>query len=197
MRAELVLLGSHIDMAPRARRRSLVVTIYLVFTVLLLAVWLTDSWNLGVYAVWVEILACRFFLGGYAYGGLVKSFINKPPRRSEAPPPYMLLKLNMYRPEPTMESTYLNDERELHQRDYAHYRAYQILMLGMLIPVFAGPLHDYLTRTHRMPPVPITIEHFYYGVSLIGFLLFMTLPQVILLWTEPDMEPAPEFVEEC
>jgi hypothetical protein len=34
-----------------------------------------------------------------------------------------------------------------------------------------------------MPP-----DAMYYGLTLVAIILFLTLPQAILLWTEPDME---------
>lgn len=196
MRAELVLMNKRIDMAPRARRRALVVAIYAVFAALILACWLANpGWGDGaVWIIWAAIFACRLFLGGYAPGGLIKPFNNKPPRQSDAPPPYLLLKLRAYQPVSTDNSEYLNDERELHQRDHAHYLAYQVLSFGVLIPMLARSVQHFMPKL--LASSGMTASQFYYGLGLIAFLLFMTLPQVILLWTEPDMEPAKEFAEE-
>ena len=45
MKAELVLMGKRIDMAPRAHRRTLVVLIYLMMALLLACLWLLDRWR--------------------------------------------------------------------------------------------------------------------------------------------------------
>lgn len=77
------------------------------------------------------------------------------------------------------------DEREDSQRDRAHFRAYRVLsfMLGidLLLVYFVkiGPELGWL------PNVSIDLTLVF---ALVAFLLAMTLPQVILLWTEPDME---------
>jgi hypothetical protein len=36
-----------------------------------------------------------------------------------------------------------------------------------------------------MPP-----DQLYYGLALVTLTMFLTVPQAILLWTEPDMEEA-------
>jgi hypothetical protein len=90
------------------------------------------------------------------------------------------------------------DEREMHRRDHAHYVAYRILLYGFVavfscyfvaIPAvrylagFVGPngstlfLDVVLSGSLR--------QHFLFMAVAI---LFPTLPQAILLWTEPDME---------
>lgn len=195
MRAELVLMGKRLDMASQMRRRALVVGIYAVFTAIIVAFWWMDRrGDAATLVLWAAILACRLFLGGYAPGGLIKPFNNKPPRRSDAPPPYVWLKLHVYRPALENDSAYRNDERELHQRDHAHYLAYQFLSVGVLIPILVETVLHFQPRLFEAAST--TAAQFYYWLGLIAFLLFMTLPQAILLWTEPDMEPAMEFAEE-
>jgi hypothetical protein len=36
--------------------------------------------------------------------------------------------------------------------------------------------------------IPMPPDAIYYGLTLVAIILFLTLPQAILLWTEPDME---------
>ncbi|MDR3774528.1 MAG: hypothetical protein P4L26_14335, partial [Terracidiphilus sp.] len=98
MKAELVLVGKRVDMAPQAHRRTLVVFIYATLTALMAALFLADRWRTtGYYLVIATFLVNRLFLGGYNFGGLIKPFSGKPPQRSEAPP-FLLLALRVYRP---------------------------------------------------------------------------------------------------
>jgi hypothetical protein len=80
------------------------------------------------------------------------------------------------------------DEREMHRRDHAHFRAYYfflpILMGELFIRYFREP-------NHFAPPLPLTLRGFLVQpniLSVSALLLYATLPQAILLWTEPDME---------
>jgi len=187
MRAELVFLGRRVDMSRRARRRVLVVGIYAVFAALIVGLWFVDQWRTtGTYIYWAAMLACWLFLGGYYRGGLVKPFNGKGPRRSDAVPSLLLLKLHMY---PAVagddDGGFRNDERELHQRDRAHYQAYQAMAVVVVIAwmvAYAG------TKQHLMAAIPMTPAQMFYGMMLLTLMLIFTLPQCILLWTEPDME---------
>jgi len=188
MRAELVLLGRRVDMSRRARRRALVVGIYAVLAALFVGMWFVDHWRTtGTFIFWAAMLACWQFLGGYYSHGLVKPFTGKGPRQLDQAPLLLLLKLRMY---PAIagdsEGGYRNDERELHQRDRAHYQAYQGLGLAMVavwLAAFVG-----MGRPQWMGAIAMTPYQLFYGMMLVMFVLFLTLPQCILLWTEPDME---------
>ena len=50
MRAELVLMGKRIDMAPRAHRRLLVLLIYFILTALMVFSWSLSSGAVRVYS---------------------------------------------------------------------------------------------------------------------------------------------------
>ncbi len=185
MRAELVLMGKRLDMAARVHRRTLVVSIYAGLAVLMAALWSVDRWHTsGVYMIFATILVNRLFLGGYNFGGLIKPFNGKAPQRSDTPP-FLLLALRVYRPEPE-ESEYRNDERELHQRDRAHYQAYQALTIALTV---LWLLADWKMKAPRLLAwVPVSADVLLYGVVLMAIVAAVTLPQAILLWTEPDME---------
>lgn len=189
MNAELVLFGRRIDMAQRRRRRILVVGIYAALAVIMLVFWFLTHWRgTGVYVLWAAMLVCRLFLGGYYKGGLVKPF--QPPRipKQDAPPPLLALQLRVYQPVlQADEDGWRNDERELHQRDRAHYLAYQWMGAAMVLPWFLATLR--LLRASFLSGLAMTPDEMYYGLTLISVTLFLTLPQAILLWTEPDMEP--------
>ena len=188
MNAELVLFGKHVSMAQRNRRRIVVAVIYCLLASLLVASYIFGSWRaLSPYVIWAVILACRLFLGGYTPGGLVKPFNGKAPRNSERPPNVLALQLRVYPVLPGADGeAYRNDERELRQRDNAHYRAYQVLGISLIVPwficsVFGDPKLFGWSEA--------TVNHLCAVLLLAILALFLTLPQAILLWTEPDMEP--------
>lgn len=188
MRAELVLMGRRVDMAVRARRRTLVVLIYVAFAVLFTAAWFIDRWHTtGTYLYWGAMLACRLFLGGYYRGGLVKPFNDRVRRERPTPHPFLALGLRIYQPaQPDDDRLLLNDERELQQRNLAHYKAYQVIGMALLVPWFIAYLR--MLRPQWWSGMTVSLDQLFYALTLIILLLVFTLPQAILLWTEPDME---------
>jgi VanZ family protein len=187
MNAELIFFGKSIDMAPQRRRRLLVVMIYAALAVLLACVWRFTHWHSsGAWVFWAIMLACRLFLGGYYYGGLVKPFRARDPNRYEAAPSLLMLKLRVYQPVPGVGESYRNDERELRQRDHAHYLGYQALGCAIALIWLIASLRNDISSVSAwmtMPP-----DELYCGIAMAAITLFLTLPQAILLWTEPDME---------
>lgn len=190
MRAELVLMGRRVDMARQARRRSLVVMIYAAMAALMTTMWFVDrlenSWT------WIYlfvILLGRLFLGGYYRGGLVKPFNNKPPSQNAEPSPFLAVGLRVYNPLPEDDRSFLNDERELAQRDHAHYLAYQAVAVAMVI---LWLLSGFVEKPRLVAAIGVLLPHLLYGLIGATLLLAFTLPQAILLWTEPDMEEAGE-----
>lgn len=187
MRAELVLFGRQIDMARQTRRRMLVVLIYAGIAALMIGLWFADHWRWsGNYVFWAALLACRLFLGGHYLGGLIKPFNGKGPKQYSEPPPLLLLKLRVYAPLlATEDGAFRSDERELKQRDRAHYQSYQALGMGVLLALWVAQIgmnHPQWLAWIRMTPFQIV-----YGLMLVMIMLFLTLPQCIMLWTEPDM----------
>jgi len=68
-----------------------------------------------------------------------------------------------------------NDERELRRRDRMHYHAYRFVVALLLLGYALGTdpfQHPELSRI----------------LILGGLVLGLTLPQALLLWSEPDME---------
>lgn len=188
MRAELVLMGKRVDMAAQSRRRTLVVLIYGGFAVLMAGLWFVDQWRAsGPYILFATILVSRVFLGGTHVGGLVKPFNGKvPERKPELSPLFPLeLKFGFYRPRPG-EGEYRNDERELHQRDRAHYLAYQPVAIVLCI---VWLLSNFKLHESKLPAwAPISGDAMVSGLLQATLVVMFTLPQCILLWTEPDME---------
>jgi hypothetical protein len=196
MRAELMLMGKRVDMASRLNRRTLVVLIYVALALAMVGLWFVDRWRVtGVYMIFATILINRTLLGGYNFGGLIKPFSGKAPRQRIDPPPFLVLGLRMYRLEPE-ESEYRNDERESQQRDHAHFSAYQGLTLGL---VCIWMLADWQANAPRLLGwllgwLPGGPAIYLYGLTLAVVVVSQTLPQAILLWTEPDMEE-PDVIE--
>ncbi len=191
MRAELVLMGRRVDMALQARRRTLVVLIYAAMALLMTAMWFVDGWRTsGIWVYWAALLACRLFLGGYYRGGLIKPFNNKPPRREERAPSFLAVGLRVYNPLPEDDRSFRNDERELAQRDRAHYLAYQAIAVALVVPWFVADVG--VAKPAWAQNMGISAVHLLYGLILAILLLVFTLPQAILLWLEPDMEEAGE-----
>jgi len=183
MNAELILFGRIISMAQRGRRRVLVVAIYAILAGALIGSYFSSGWRtVSPYIILGTILACRIFLGGYYPGGLVKKFNNNAARQFEAPP-VLALKLRVYRPVPGVGAdVYHNDERELGLRDRAHYHAYRILAVSLVVPWFVSSFSgEVWSATNSI--------HLCAALLLAIITLSLTLPQAILLWTEPDMEP--------
>ncbi len=186
MRAELVLMGKRIDMASRLRRRSLVVGIYAAMAALTAAGWMIDRWHsTGSWLIWAALAACWLFLGGHYSRGLVKQFNSKGPRNADAMPTNLQLIFGLYQL-PSNVHEYRNDERELRERDRAHYQAYQ--GLGLALAVLWLPALWLVSKPQWMSHLSLQLDQVVYGLIVVCFLLYVTLPQAILLWTEPDMQ---------
>ena len=167
----------------------MVVGIYAALAALMTVLWfLMTGWRgAGAYLVWGALLLCRLFLGGYYSQGLVKPFNGRAPQERVMPTSLLLLKLRVYPQAGTGdEVSFRNDERELAQRDRAHYMAYQAVGLAGLAPWMLSSLR--MTKPGLTAWIPMGTDQLYFGLTTVVLLLFLTLPQAILLWTEPDME---------
>lgn len=82
------------------------------------------------------------------------------------------------------------DERETHRREHAYFEAYFVLGIFMS----SGVLASFLFRGPNpiTSLLPLALRGFLARVPflLLGAagIVYLTLPQAILLWTEPDME---------
>jgi hypothetical protein len=81
------------------------------------------------------------------------------------------------------------DERETHRRDHAHFKAYYFPIYVLIAALFATYFKSPNAITLHMSPaqrgILIQLPNF---LTMSAFLLYITLPRAILLWTEPDME---------
>lgn len=164
MKTEIQLLGKQVNIASRTRRRWLVVLIFAGFAALIIA-WFalygnaTAGMRSGTGIAIFVVLQCLLrFLGGRTFRDGLV---------------------------PEAES---GDEREQRRRDHAYYTAYKwwdlafipiVLSLGLKInpsyPTWQPALRDF---ADRLP----------WSLVAAAAVLYFTLPQAILLWTEPDME---------
>lgn len=197
MKSELVLFGQHINMTPRVNRRRLVVLFYGIFGALVLANWMRGSHTGGgLWTIEFTVLVGPI-LGGYFAGISVLS------GRARLVEPFTARKTLKYpgsasvlKPSTLLHPVVDNDpelridERALRRRDYAHYVSHGFL--GTLISV--GFILEFLSNSNIggvIESLRLTsndVNRIVYYLLQIGYISFMTLPQAILLWTEPDME---------
>jgi hypothetical protein len=132
--------------------------------------------SLGVLAILAMQMILQFFpwlLGGFRSGGMVKPF------RAAKPDPKQVQSL--FGPRKPFGQDAPLDERETGERDRIHFLAYRIalviaLMMFLILFVLSGTSFQWM---NRLAPV------FFFALTMI----LLGLPQSIILWTEPDMEP--------
>lgn len=174
------------SMESRSARRRLVVTTYAGLAVLIAGGWFLDHLHTSsLYTYDAALLLGYFIFGGISPYGLIKPFNGKGPRNQPMPSSLVELHLAATRTlSPADAREYRNDERELQLRDRAHYRAYQVVfcLFGAVWLVSSFPLRA------LEPEVRLRLLLL---LATFSMMAAMTLPQAILLWTEPDMEPQP------
>lgn len=79
------------------------------------------------------------------------------------------------------------DEREKRRWDQVRARAYPWLGYALLLAILAWPLHA-LGNATLPPALHGILQRLPYSILMAAGVLYYTLPQTILLWTEPDMD---------
>lgn len=145
------------------------------------------------YVFWAIILVSSLIFGGGGqfefgrYRGLLKPFTNKPPRSESVQAELIRIRLQPQSVAPQDED-WRNDERELARRDNAHYRAYAVPLLPVILIV--------LLDAWSLPPerqkllfwlTDVQLHQLNFGLAEIAIVLGMTLPSAIILWREPDI----------
>lgn len=160
MKTEPVLLGKHLNMTNRARRRSLVAVVY--------------TWIALCLVVWLYFSA----ISTYGYAKMLASlclFLALVPLIS-----FIFI---------TGDMLARGDERETHRRDHAHFLAYRslssVIVAALFVTVYRGP-HTIIYASG--PHIRAIFDQIPSAVLIAALFLYMTLPQAILLWTEPEME---------
>jgi hypothetical protein len=77
------------------------------------------------------------------------------------------------------------DEHDIAVRDRAHYLAYAALRYPAMLAAMFGLIF-------MIDATPAQVEHVLFLASVPVAVLFFSLPQAIILWTEPDLDPDPE-----
>jgi hypothetical protein len=167
MNTEYAVGNIRIRFESRARRRWFVALVYTVLAVFLLAtVFLNKQEAAGA---WIVVGCCILFVGLF----IVFTWIAGDMRTR-------------------------GDEREMHRRDHAHFRAYRVLGCVLLGYILIGALFaGYFRGPNPITPLaPLAVRGFLMQLPnvllMATVLLYATLPQAILLWTEPDMDATPE-----
>jgi hypothetical protein len=158
MKTDFLLLGMHIDIASRNRRRWLVALLYAGFAGLVIA-WSSVYGRsaFGLFILLSFVVVARF-LGGRTYeDGLLPPFEG-------------------------------GDERERVRRNQAFYVAYKWWDLTLLPALAAVGLKNNSFYPGWDPAVRVFVDRLPFGLLIGAGILYYTLPQTILLWTEPDME---------
>ena len=205
MRTKLELFGMRIDLATQARRRRLVVVFYGACVWLLVANWVMGSHTGGGWFTIIFTLMVGPLLGGYFASvsgisggrGLVEPFRPTPvlvyPKSTSIFEPSTLL-----HPVVDKDPELRVDERALRRRDYAHYVSH-----GFLSGVVAvGFILEYLSNSDllgdfaRIGLNDRSVNRIVYCLLQMGYIASMTLPQAVLIWTEPDMEPEAKVTSE-
>jgi hypothetical protein len=131
---------------------------------------------------WITI-----YLGGVRAGGWVKPFRTQKKARNILQPLFA-------KPQPTQSELIAQelamDERESFQRDHIHFAAY---FIARIMTLFLFALYCTLGFWNQ--------ELLRQAGPLLFFILMITLwslPQTLILWTEPDLEPEaePEIAKE-
>ena len=79
------------------------------------------------------------------------------------------------------------DERESYRWDHATARAYPWIGHCLLAALITTQLHSKVSAASH-PALFTTFQQLPYSLMMAAGVLYITLPQAILLWTEPDME---------
>jgi len=198
MKTELNLLGEHFNMAPRKNRRWLVGILYGIFAALMAHAW----WRSGTA---FEATFIAFFFGGFAryivggdyhgkyflFGsrGLVDPFYgNEILKRRERKDRSQISRLLLDPPIDDVRNV-RNDERSLRSRDYAHFIAFgelsSLLGLAMFL-AFDNSLG--LPIRFGIGLTPTAVHQIILGIVQVCYVMSLTLPQCVQLWTEPDMD---------
>jgi hypothetical protein len=183
---ETTLFG--ISMAPRSHRRALVVITYAAtlfimagacLPIMLGAGYARSHWVLGlvltnpVFLIWFVLLLVisRGVFGRFVRSGFRRSIVGPPPRPVET-------SLGLAATAPEDEPP--TDEREVAARDRAYRLAYKGLVIGsfFILPAMLG-----CATVASRPAIMIAIM-----VMFLFLIVAVTLPQVVLLWTEPDLD---------
>jgi hypothetical protein len=197
MKTDFVLFGKRFNMASQSRRRRLVALVYAGFAVLIAAGWSLDRWRLwgAMLIILPAPYVARNVFGGFGPGdkGIIKPFLGNEVRaRYLANPGSRWSRMALQTiPKIADPHEFSSDEREIHGRNTAHEVAYRRLGMVAIFTLSIAFLKNGTASILQRIGAPLSNAFFdqvIYGLLFVTFILTLTLPQAILLWTEPDME---------
>jgi len=166
------------------RRRSVVIGYYAVFVAFaVLLLWLRGPEKYD------RLLPLAFYaaamLGGLSIDGPVRVF-SQWQRNMKDGSAYGIdpVRLRRFAPAPPRPSESAYDERDVQARDRAHYLAYSALRWPAIAAALIGGFFVF-----DWPPARVAKLLLFLSVPVA--VVFFSLPQAILLWTEPDLDPDP------
>jgi hypothetical protein len=125
-------------------------------------------------AILIQTFTLGSFFGGIRSGGLVKPYSERTPEPDQS----CLQELNLSGIRPFSMRKML-DERELHERDHAHYTAYRILRWSFC--AFAGVF--VLGMVWQPGFFTRNAPNIFWGLTV----YVLSLPQSVILWNEPEL----------
>jgi hypothetical protein len=181
-----------IPMQQQSARRKLVVTVYAVLGAVCVASMIFAQTEPFLYswAIYATMIVAFFVFGGSGRYGLIKPFPNKPPRQEPVMVDVIRLQLAPMTAGTPEESSWKNDERELSRRNLAHYQAFQVIGIAVMVILVAATcgLRSAMGLRHAEWLTVTMALNVIYAMALIGSVLVLTLPSAIILWTEPNMD---------
>ena len=176
-----------ISVETRRRRRALVIGFYLFFVAFaVLFLWWKGFDHYDHLAPLSLFLSAM--LGGLMFTGPVRLFSQWQLRLRGVPDsPSDLAGLRLSNGGQTVrpQSDLRLDEHDIARRDRAHYLAYSTLRWPAMFAVYFGLIF-------YMDWSPAQFAHVLFVLAPPIALLFFSLPQAIILWTEPELDPDPE-----
>lgn len=172
-----------ISMATQAARRRLVVIVYAMLALLIALGWRYDHLQTsGLYIYFVAMLINWRVFGCQGREPRAKSRN----ARDECSGPLEMdddnIQYDLFDGVDPIESR--KQERLLHRRDRLHYQTYQLMSLSLAAMWLLAMWGVHPPHFIPIGLLPILLNF----VVLPAILLALTLPQAILLWTEPDFE---------
>jgi hypothetical protein len=161
MRTNFVFMGVQINIASRNLRRWLVVAIFAGFAAMVICWFALQGPSFLGLIIFMAFAGLCRFLGGGSYADGLV---------------------------PSFEG---GDERERNRRYRAGYVAYSYLDFVFLPALIAVMWRINPRNMALIPSLRPFFDQLPYALLVAGWILYYTLPQAILLWTEPDMEEQP------
>ncbi|MDR5729862.1 MAG: hypothetical protein RB191_20820 [Terriglobia bacterium] len=158
MNTEIEFLGLRANVSSRTRRRWFVGLLYAGFSLLLIG-WFSFY---GSLTVTIPVILGVLYLSKLLGGRNLEGGLIPPADRG--------------------------DERDMRRRDHAYFVAYWWWDLALLPAFLSTGLKNIPISGRWAPALHLLFARLPWGLLIAALLLYYTLPQAILLWTEPDLE---------